>query len=133
MTAAPARQLGALLRSPALRYLAVGGCTFAADLLLLVALHGGLGLALPIATALAYVMATGGNFLLNRSFTFGTDQLAGPAGRYAILVGVNLLISVVVVPALTYGLGWDYRLAKVSASLAAVLWNYVAYRLWVFT
>jgi putative flippase GtrA len=123
----------AVLRHPAVKYLLVGGGTFAADLLLLILFHGALHLPLSIATGIAYAFATAGNFLLNRSITFSQEAFAGPATRYLILVAANLLLSVLLIPAATFGLGVDYRLAKVAVSVSAVVWNYVAYRMWVFT
>jgi putative flippase GtrA len=131
-TSAPPRTLLGALHHPAVRYLLVGGGTFLADLLLLMLLHGALHLPLPLATGISFTIATGGNFLLNRAFTFSADGVAGPALRYAILVGLNFVVSVVLVPLLTYGISLDYRLSKVVISVAAVFWNYVAYRLWVF-
>lgn len=115
-----------------LRYLIIGGLTFAGDLLLLILLHRGMHLPLALATGLAFGFAAAANFALNRRLTFNSAGLALPAARYLTLLGLNLLIAAILVPALSHGLGIDYRLAKMATSAAAALWNYAAYRRWAF-
>jgi putative flippase GtrA len=103
------------------------------DLLVLVTLHGGLGLTLPAAVATAYLVAFAVNFSLNRRWVFQdrSSTWSGSMVRYLVLVLANLLVNTVAVPVLAEA-GLDYRLAK--ALVLAVMFgvNFVVQRRWVF-
>ncbi len=83
------------------------------------------------ATATAFLTSVGVNFGLNRLLAGGTGLLGPQAVRYALLLGANLLLTVVVVSG-AGAVGVPYALAKGAFVLASTAWNYVLYRRWVF-
>jgi putative flippase GtrA len=114
------------------RFLIIGVLSFILDAGTLFLTHGLLHMWLPLATTLAYAVAFTVNFSLNRLWTFGsTTALTGQATRYAVLIGVNYLITLVMVNGLA-AIGISYLLAKVMATAVIAGINYVAYRNWVF-
>ncbi|MFD0688065.1 GtrA family protein [Actinomadura fibrosa] len=111
----------------------INGFTFAVDLGLLTALHGGLGWPLPVAITLAYLLAFGLSFLLNRSLNFRSH---GPIGQqaavYAAVIAVNYAAFILGVG---WGLAWlglEYHLARLTAGLCEALYMYSAMRWLVF-
>jgi putative flippase GtrA len=114
------------------RFLIIGVLSFILDAGTLFLTHGLLHVWLPLATTLAYAVAFTVNFGLNRLWTFGsTAALTGQATRYAVLIGVNYLITLLMVNGIA-AIGISYLLAKVMATAVIAGINYVAYRNWVF-
>ncbi|WP_329110112.1 GtrA family protein [Micromonospora sp. NBC_01699] len=121
-----------LLRTGFVRYLVVGGGSAALDTGLLWLLHGAFEVWLPLATFVGVVTSTGLNFLLNRSWVFAsTGGAGGQLVRYLILVGVNWVLTVLMVSALA-GLGLNYLVAKCLALVVLTTLNFLLYRAWVF-
>jgi putative flippase GtrA len=123
-----------LLRHSMPRYLAVGGISFAIDILALKVLHGIWDLNLIAATVIAYAAAFGINFNLSRLWTFSRARESparGQAARYTLLVLCNLLATIVIVAGLVY-LGMNYLIAKVISSVVIALTNFLIARRWVF-
>lgn len=119
-------------RHSATRFLAVGVLSYAFDLGVLAALHGGLGVPLALATTLAFLSTLALNFGLNKVFAFRSTALAGPAFvRYLVLVAVNYATTLIMVTGLAW-LGLSYLLAKTLAVIVNAVLNYFAYRYWVF-
>ena len=77
--------------SPTLvRYLLIGAFTFGLDLVLLTAVHSGLGWPLPVAVTIGYAVALSVNYALNRVLNFRSHAPLGPESlRYAGAVAVN--------------------------------------------
>ncbi len=121
-----------LVRHSMARFAVVGAIGFGTDVGLLWLLHGVLGLWLPPATALAYLVAFAVSFVLSREWVF---PHAGDARRqiyrYGALVAGILLLTVVGVQALVW-LDMPYLVAKVLVSGLVAVVNYVASRWWVF-
>ncbi|WTZ54652.1 GtrA family protein [Nocardia sp. NBC_01388] len=114
-------------------YLLVSGCTFTADLLILTALHGGLGVPLPIAVTAAYVAAFALSYLLNRTLNFASHAAVGP--QIAIYIGVvtvNYLVFILGVTSGLAGLGLEYHLARILGGLGEALFMYTSMRWLVF-
>lgn len=115
------------------RYVVIGGTTFALDFMLLVVLHGLLGVNLIISTTLAYWTSIAFNFLANRFWTFGATEtpiikhLAG----YMALLGVNYMFTVLFLSIATHS-GVHYTIAKVLAVLIQISWTYVIYKKYIF-
>lgn len=116
-----------------MRYVVIGGTTFALDFVLLVALHGVLGINLFLATTIAYWTSIAFNFLANRFWTFGatetsiTKHLAG----YLTLLGINYLFTVAFLTVATH-FGMHYTIAKVVAVIIQISWTYYAYKKFIF-
>ena len=130
---APApRRMSALLRSSVVRYLVVGGLSFAVDAGILVVLREGAGAPLVLALTVAFWTALLFNFTLNRLWAFGgREDVKVSFVKYLTLVAANYLGTVAIVK-LGTGLGAHYVAAKAVATGTTVCWNYVAYRFWVF-
>ena len=80
------------------RFVVVGGLTFALYFLLFRVLYGGLGLGYKAAISFAYVVTVCCHFLLHRSFTFGISQggMGIHLGRYGAMLVLNYLITLAV-------------------------------------
>lgn len=84
------------------------------------------------AALLATEMAILGNFALNDGWTFrdrragsrSPGDLARRAGRYNLVAAGGLLLSLVVIAALTGWCGFHYLAANLIAIALATLWNY---------
>jgi putative flippase GtrA len=114
------------------RFLIIGVLSFAVDAGTLFLTHGVLKVWLPLATTVAYGLSFVVNFGLNRWWAFGsTGALRGQAARYLALVGVNFVITLLMVNGIA-ALGVSYLLAKVMATAVIAGVNYVAYRNWIF-
>ncbi|GAB5077711.1 GtrA family protein [Arthrobacter sp. AD-310] len=127
----PGLALG-LYRNAVVRFLFVGGLSFALDLGLLALLHEVFGVALWIATPIAFVVSLVFNFLLQRMFTFqATNNGSVSAIKYILLVIVNITVSDLVVTGFD-ALGWSYIIGKTTATVMTTTWNYFLYRHWIF-
>src|SRR5438270_12538394 len=114
------------------RFLVVGVLSVATDATALFVLHGVLRIWLPAATAGAYGVAFVVNFGLNRTWVFrATDSVGRQLQWYIALVVVNLALTVVLVPTLTW-LGIQYLASKLLVAAALAVLNYVASRRWIF-
>lgn len=114
------------------RFLVTGGLSFAVDFGGLVLLREVLGWPLPWATTGAFLAAFAVNFGLNAGWVFGAhDRLATRLVRYLALVGVNYLVTIVVVVLLA-AVGLWYTVAKVVAVGICLVLNFWAYRSWVY-
>lgn len=123
----------ALLDHPFVRFLMVGGLSYLIDVGTLVGLDSGLGLPLAVATTGAYLAAFCVTFTLNRLWVFdaGDGSSGGQVLRYFVLVGVNYVLTLVIVLGLV-GLGLAPAVAKtISVAVLAVL-NFFLYRSFVF-
>jgi len=107
--------------------------TFAVDLLLLTALHGGLRWPLPASITVAYLTAFGLSYVLNRALNFRSHGAVGPqVAVYAAVVVVNYLVWILGVGDGLAALGVDYRLARIAAGACEALYMYAAMRWLVF-
>ncbi|SNY06239.1 GtrA family protein [Paractinoplanes atraurantiacus] len=121
-----------ITRSSGFRFLIVGGTSVVVDAGLLWVLHGLVGMWLEPATAIAFLAGFLVNFLLNRQWAFAsTGRLQHQLAKYLALVAVNLLITVLLVKALT-ALGVMYLIAKVLTTAALSTINYFISRKWIF-
>ncbi len=121
-----------LYQNAVVRFLLVGGLSFALDLGLLALLHEAFGVALWIATPIAFIVSLVFNFLLQRVFTFrATNKGSVSAAKYLLLVLVNIVVSDVIVTGFD-ALGWSYVIGKTTATILTTGWNYLLYRHWIF-
>jgi putative flippase GtrA len=118
----------------ALRYGVVGAACFAIDLgcLLLFVDH----MPLLAANTLAFLIANIANFWMGHVWVFGRSLRAPGLGRqYAGVLAVSLVgvaINDAVVWAGVVLLGVALIVAKVIATLVAMVWNYAARSLWIY-
>ncbi|AXB48065.1 GtrA family protein [Amycolatopsis albispora] len=116
-----------------LGFCVINGFTFGVDLLLLTLLHGQLGLAVPLSITVAYVIAFGLSFVLNRAFNF---QSHAPVGKqavlYAIAVAINYLAFILGVGSGLVALGVQYHLSRLIAGACEGVFMYSVMRWVVF-
>jgi len=121
-----------LYRHPVVRFLLVGGVSFALDLGLLAILHEIFDVPLWIATPIAFIVSLVFNFLLQRLFTFRANNSGSiSALKYILLVIVNILVSDLIVTGFD-AVGWTYVIGKTAATILTTAWNYFLYRHWIF-
>ena len=121
-----------LYQNAVVRFLFVGGLSFALDLGLLALLHEVFGVALWVATPIAFIVSLVFNFLLQRMFTFrATNKGSVSAVKYILLVILNITVSDLVVTGFD-ALGWSYIIGKTTATILTTVWNYFLYRHWIF-
>jgi putative flippase GtrA len=111
----------------------INSATFAADLTLLIVLHGRLRWPVPVSVTVAYLAASGLSYLLNRSLNFRSHGALVPqAGVYAAVITVNYLAWILGVGAGLAAAGVDYRLARIAAGACEAVYMYAAMRWLVF-
>ncbi|HSC79961.1 MAG TPA: GtrA family protein [Chitinolyticbacter sp.] len=116
------------MQSQFIRYLLVGGASFALEYALYWLLYW-LGLPYLWANSTAYLTVFVVNFLVNRSWTFGSSgHLGRQALLYLLLVLFNLLASNVVLYALVEFAAVPALVGKVAVMVMIVSWNFVLYR-----
>ncbi len=114
------------------KFLVVGGASFAIDLGLLVLLHEVGGVDLWIATPIAFLASLVFNFLVQRKFTFrSSGRVDVSMIKYGALVVFNV-IAIDVVVNLVDAAGHPYALGKVIATVATTIWNFLLYKHWIF-
>lgn len=123
---------GRIWSHSAVRYLVVGGFCFLVDVALLWLAHDVLGIPLAIATALAFLLSFAVTYTLQRIVAFSSDAgVVMSVGRYTALVIFNTLATTAIVWAIA-ATGSPWIVGKVAAVVATTVWNYFAYRHWVF-
>lgn len=116
-----------------LGFVVINSFTFGVDLLLLTALHGGLGAPLPIAVTVAYVGAFALSYFLNRTLNFRSHAPVGPQfAVYVVVVAVNYLAFILGVSTALSALGVEYHVARIVAGACEAVYMYSAMRWVVF-
>ena len=111
----------------------INGFTFGIDLTLLTVGHGVLRLPLPVSITIAYLVAFGLSFLLNRSMNFRSHAPVGAqAVKYAIAIGVNYGAFILGVGAGLAALGVEYHVSRVLAGVCEAVFMYSVMRWVVF-
>lgn len=119
----------------ALRFLLVGSTTVAIDYVVYNGLHW-LGLAIPVAKTLSFVVATICAYLLNRHFTFGAtggrEVVARFVVLYAVALGVNVGVNELALAALPES-ALRMTIAFLCAQAVSSTLNFLGMRYVVFT
>ncbi|WP_431279739.1 GtrA family protein [Leifsonia poae] len=121
-----------LLSHSAVRYLIAGGLSFLVDFGLLALLHNVLLWPVWLASGVAFLLSFAFTYTIQRMFSFLSSAPHGRAVlRYTILVIFNTLATIAIVSLInSSALGWIG--GKVVATIVTTVWNYFAYRYWVF-
>lgn len=116
----------------AIRYLVVGGFCFLVDIGLLWLAHEVLRLPLSIATPLSFLASFAVTYTLQRIVAFEAEtKVVSSVARYTALVAFNTVATTGIVWIIDqWGGGWV--VGKVIAVIATTVWNFFAYRHWVF-
>lgn len=114
-------------------YVVVGLATVAVDVGTLTLLRELASWPLWAATTAGFGASVGVNFFGNRAWAGreSTRNLLDHAVRYALLLGFNYLLTLVVLLGLA-GAGVRYLVAKAVAVLLTAVISFVSYRTWVF-
>lgn len=124
--------LSRLWSSSLVRYLVMGGLSFAFDFGLLWLLYDIAGVPLTVATPTAFLASFVVTYTLQRLFAFrATASVAPSVVRYALLVVANTALTTGIV-ALADSAGWPWAAGKLIAVAVTTVGNYFAYRYWVF-
>jgi len=116
-----------------LGFVVLNSFTFAVDLVLLTLLHGGLGLALPLAVTVAYACAFTLSYFLNRVLNFRSHGAVGPQfAVYMVVVAVNYLAFILGVSSGLAAVGVEYHVARIVAGIGEAVYMYSAMRWVVF-
>lgn len=111
----------------------INGCTFGIDLLLLMLFRSGLGLPVPISFTIAYVIAFGLSFVLNRALNFRSHAPVGPqAGMYAVAILVNYLAFILGLGSALTAIGVQYLLSRLVAGACEAAFMYSVMRWIIF-
>jgi putative flippase GtrA len=114
------------------RFLAVGGLSVGADVLVLFVLHSGFGVPLLVATMIGYFISLVINYTLNHRWVFGAPEgHVRRLVRYFVLVAFNVASTLAFVAGLTAA-GVYYLLAKGVAIVVNAAVNFLSMRYWVF-
>ncbi|WP_427130230.1 GtrA family protein [Pseudarthrobacter sp. S9] len=114
------------------KFLVVGGASFAIDLGLLALLHEVGRVDLWIATPVAFLASLVFNFFVQRKFTFQSGTRAHVSFlKYGALVVFNVVATDVIVN-LIAGSGYSYAIGKIIATVATTAWNFLLYKHWIF-
>lgn len=128
----PTALISRVWSSSAVRYLVVGGFSFLFDVFVLWLLHEVFHVPLAISTPAAFLMSFAVTYTLQRTVAFrAADGVAPSVAKYAVLVAVNTVATTAIVWAAD-ALGAPWIVGKVAAVVATTVWNYFAYRYWVF-
>lgn len=116
----------------AVRYLVAGGLAFLVDVGILALLRQVLDWPLWLATGIAFLLSFFFTYSIQRYFSFESSAAHGVALiKYAALVGFNTIAVVIIVTLINpTPLGWLG--GKIVATALSTVWNYFAYRYWVF-
>ena len=121
-----------LWEKSSVRYLVVGGLCFLADFGLLALMHSVLGIPLALATPAAFLLSFAITYSAQRLLAFRSQSNVAPSVfRYTVLVAFNTLATTGIVWAAD-AFGWSWMVGKVFSVAATTVWNYFAYRYWVF-
>ena len=117
-------------------YLVTGGAWFWSGYLVFAICYSGLKLGIVLSKIISYIFGLSVNFLLQRYWVFadssGKKQATKVTGRYVALATLNLGIDTLIVWSLAKAGLTPYIGQFVSAGFFTV-WNYIWYKLWVFT
>jgi putative flippase GtrA len=116
-----------------LGFVLINSFTFLVDLAILTALHGGLGVPLPVAVTIGYVCAFALSYFLNRTMNFQSHAPVGPQlAIYVVVVIVNYLAFILGVSTGLTALGVEYHVARIVAGGCEAIYMYSAMRWVVF-
>lgn len=116
-----------------LRFILVGGgttsCQYVALTLLVELLH----IKADVASCVGYGLGAVVSYVVNRFWTFKSDlSHAQSLPRFAVMIGIGLLLSFAVMYALVDSVGLHYLLAQILTTGIVMLSNYLLAASWVF-
>jgi putative flippase GtrA len=138
MNAAPKSAVSAqssprVLARKFMRFLLVGGFCTALQYVLLVVFVEEFRLSATLSSTIGYVLSSAANYLLNYSFTFRSTSPHGRSlPRFLIIAGCGAALNGLVTYLGTTVFGAHYLVAQVAATIATLLWNFMANLRWTY-
>jgi putative flippase GtrA len=121
-----------VLNNELVRFLIVGGLSFAIDLGMLMLLHEVFSVELWLATPIAFLTSLVFNFILQRVFTFRAQNGRSVSlFKYCVLVAFNTLAVDLIVNGAEW-LGLGYQIGKIVSTAMITAWNFLLYKHWIF-
>ena len=91
------------------------------------------GLAPPVASAVAYPLVLGFNYLMHFNWTFGVAAPQTVAvGRYLVMVSLGFILNGAIMYVGVNWLGVNYLVVQTLAMVAVISVNFVLSSFWVF-
>lgn len=116
-----------------IRFLLTGGLATALQYLVLAVSMDGLGWSAALASGTGYLAGSVLSYVMNYFFTFASNRShVQAAPRFYVMVAVGWGLNTVVMALLADGLDWNPWLSQLIATFLALIWNFVAARIWVF-
>lgn len=115
------------------RFLLVGGLATSIHYAILIVLVNVGEVNEVIATTIGYSLSALFNYILNRSFTFRSEEAHGKAfPKFVAVALVGLAVNGVLVWLLVVQLNLHLIVGQVLATIGAIAWNYWANKNWAF-
>lgn len=115
------------------RFLGVGGFCTALQYLILIALVSLAAADTAIASSIGFSLSALVNYQLNRRYTFQSQRSHRQAvPRFAVVLGVGLLLTYSLMHTFANGFGLHYLLAQIGTTGVVLIWNFSINRLWTF-
>jgi len=93
-----------------------------------------LGLAVPLANFLAFVLAVLVQYVGQTAWTFRRPlALPDQISRFAFTISIGLLVSALITGTLGPGLGWSNWISAAVVTVVLPVQNYLFFRIWVFS
>ena len=116
-----------------IRYLLVGFSSFALDYGIFALLYRGFGVMEVVANSVSVFIAFWYNFLLNRWWSFGSEEAMGrQMMQYLLLMLFNMGFSNLFIYITHQWVGLNPMFGKILAMAMIVLWNFVIYKMVIF-
>jgi putative flippase GtrA len=116
-----------------LGFAVINGFTFGVDLTLLTVFRGLWHWPVPLSFTLAYLVAFGLSFLLNRTFNFHSHAPIGPQALvYLVAIGINYVAFILGVGGGLAALGVQYHVSRIIAGACEAVYMYSVMRWVVF-
>jgi putative flippase GtrA len=116
-----------------IKYAIVGGSTLALDLGLLYIFVEFLKIHYIISATLSLGTATLTNYYLNKAWSFSSSaKLLGSLSKYLVLFAFNYAVTMLLMYVFVEFFGFHYLTIKIITVLIIVLWNFYAYKRFIY-
>lgn len=92
-----------------------------------------LGASAAVFSGIGYLSGSVLSYVMSYFFTFRSNRAHLPAAlRFYVMVAVGWCINTLVMALLADAMDWNKWLSQIVATVLALVWNYLASRIWVF-
>ena len=116
-----------------IKYVIVGGGTFLLDIGLLYLFVEFFNIYYLYSATLALIIATYANYHLNKVWSFDSQtKLITSFSKYLLLFIFNYFVTIILMYTFVEYLNFNYLVIKCLAMVLLVIWNFFAYRFYVY-